>query len=240
MGLGYPCGEILTSMYDSEPQLGLDGALHPIDKTTRISVEEGLTLYQICSDIGAMSTLEIGLGYGFSTTFIMAALMGREKWSHTAIDPYQHQDWKGIGLVNASKIIEVSKFRSQDSFQHINEYSDVALCKLRASEKRYDLIFIDGYHRFDDVLVDFYLASQICAKNGFIVFHDLWLDSVKAVVSFIRSNRADYTECTTACDNICVFKKTGFDKRDWMHFVGFSADQSSSPPQDPSLHQPEY
>ena len=85
----------------------------------------------------------------------------------------------------------------------------------------FDFIFIDGYHRFDDVLVDFYLYAQLCAMGGFIVLDDMWMRSIQTVAAFVRSNRLDFRELHSAEGNICVFQRTSQDVRKSSHFVVF-------------------
>ena len=40
------------------------------------------------------------------------------------------------------------------------------------AEEKYDLIFVDGSHTFDDALADSRIALQIVSPAGFIVWHD--------------------------------------------------------------------
>jgi len=40
------------------------------------------------------------------------------------------------------------------------------------SEEKYDLIFVDGSHTFDDALADSRIALQIVSPAGFVVWHD--------------------------------------------------------------------
>ena len=40
------------------------------------------------------------------------------------------------------------------------------------AEEKYDLIFVDGSHTFDDALADSRIALQIVSPGGFIVWHD--------------------------------------------------------------------
>lgn len=40
------------------------------------------------------------------------------------------------------------------------------------AEEKYDLIFVDGSHTFDDALADSRIAMQIVSPSGFVVWHD--------------------------------------------------------------------
>ncbi len=220
-----PLGEchrdVLASMYGGEPQLGEDGQRHPIDATTRISVAEGMTLHGLCVAAGATSLLEVGLAYGFSTVFLLAALEKAGGGTLVSIDPFQATDWHGIGAGHARRLVSRSPVLAPGSFSWVEDRSERALVELERAGRCHDLTFIDGYHRFDDVLVDFTLAARTCSPGGAIVLHDRWLDSVEAVVSFVRNNRGDFEEVPTACENLGVFRRTGDDGRDWSHFVRF-------------------
>ena len=96
-----------------------------------------------------------------------------------------------------------------------------AATDLAREKASFDVIFIDGNHRFDDVLTDFYLYASLCADRGFVIFDDLWMPSIQSVVSFVRANRTDFEEQSTGESNIAVFQKTSSDSRRWDHFQRF-------------------
>ena len=219
--LGAPYGRALSSLYAGEPQRGADGRPHEIDETTRISIAEGLTLFSLCVADRVASTLEVGLAYGFSTVFLLAALERMGGGTHTAIDPFQMTDWHGIGITRAAELTAGSAVLTPGSFIWVEARSDPALIDLERAGSTYGLVFIDGYHRFDDVLVDFTLSARLCQVGGLIVLHDMWLDSIRAVASFLRHDRPDFAEVPTACENLFVVRRVGEDERDWTHFVDF-------------------
>ena len=63
----------LLSMCAGEAQLGDAGRWHSIDDTTRISIEEGMVLFSLGVRGAVHASLEVGLAYGFSTEFMLAA-----------------------------------------------------------------------------------------------------------------------------------------------------------------------
>jgi len=203
----------LLSMYNGEPQLGTDGEHHKLDEDTRISPEQGIWLYNLCRQAKSKKTLEIGLAYGFSTLYFLAAI-GENGGNHTAVDPFQ-SDWHGIGS-RQSRNLNMS-----DSFRFIEEKSVPALVHLADRRERFDVIFIDGNHRFDDVLVDFILSAELCAMGGYIILDDMWMPAVRMAVAFVRSNRKDFEELKTPVSNIAAFQRKGEDARDWLHYVEF-------------------
>ena len=68
------------------------------------------------------------------------------------------------------------------------ELSCFALPKLYQTGERFGLIYVDGSHLFEDVLVDFYFASLMLETGGIIAFDDSSCGHVLKVVAFIRSN----------------------------------------------------
>ena len=211
--------QALISMYHGEPQLGSDGQRHEIDRNTAIAPEQGLWLYNHCLAAKPKATLEIGMAYGYSTLYFLAAMARNQMGRHTSIDPFQREAWHGIGLAHAHAHLPAGG--ADSSFRLIEERSDRAAVDLARSGDLFDLIFIDGNHRFDDVLVDFYLTAPLCAVGGCIVFDDMWMRSIRTVASFVRTNRKDFVELGGTHSNVCAFQKTGEDKREWNDFADF-------------------
>jgi len=208
----------LLSMYAGEPQLGAEDRQYPLDGISRISPEEGMWLFQLCRNNQLKTTLEIGLAYGFSTIYFLAALEETGGGHHTAVDPFQLREsspWKGIGLQHAREL------KTAVQFSFVPEMSFTALVDFAKQDRRFDLIFIDGGHTFDTVLLDFTLAAPLCPKSGYIVLDDTWMPSIRRVVAFIRANRPDFAVVDSTVDNIAVFRRTGPDAREWDHFVEF-------------------
>jgi len=205
--LGEPFASVLCSMYAREPQLGSDGKLHPIDTTARISSSQGMWIYQLIRDMKPERTLEIGLALGFSTVYFLAALQKNGKGNHIAIDPFEYL-WHDVGLTRA-KVTNVAP----GTFTHINEHCVKVLTKMWDEERRFDVILIDGDHKFDGVMIDFYLTSLVCGTGGFIIFDDLMMLPVRRCIDFVRKNRADFIEVDTGLPNMTAFRKVGDDKR---------------------------
>lgn len=212
----------LISMYRGEPQLGIDGERHPIDTITRISPQQGMWLYDLCLTVNPKSTLEIGMAYGFSTLYILAAIDRNQGGTHTSVDPFQRARWHGIGLAHATSHVPAAKRHSV--FRLIEDRSDRVAVDLVRSNASFDLIFIDGAHRFDDALVDFYLYAPLCAVGGRIIFDDMWMPSIQTVVAFIRANRTDFIELRSSVANASLFQRVGDDTRKWNHFHAFKVD----------------
>jgi len=217
--LDTPFKSALLSMYHAVPQLGADGQQHSLDEKVKISPDEGMWLYEECRKSKPEKILEIGLGYGFSTLFFLAALAKNNFGHHTAIDPYQRSAWQGIGLATANALAPPGRFR------FVEETSVRAAVELERESLAYDLIFIDGGHIFEQVLVDFFLYAKLCKIGGLVILDDMWMSGIKTVASFIRTNRKDFSEIPTPIPNLCVFQRVGKDERKWHEFRPFVVDQ---------------
>ncbi len=214
-----PFRDALLSMYRGEPQLGSDGQLHEINRITRISATHGMWLYDFCLATRPRSIVEIGMAYGFSTLYLLAAIAKNQTGTLTSIDPYQTSLWKGIGRTHAQKLDAATG--SAKVSRLIEDRSDRASTDLERANETFDLLFIDGNHRFDDVLVDFYLYAPLCSIGGHIVFDDMWMSSIRTVIAFIRANRPDVVELPASKKGYCVFKKIGDYTRKWDEFTRF-------------------
>ena len=209
----------LLSLYAGNDQPGSDGALHPIDRKTRISPEQGMWLHDFCVAQKPAQVVEIGMAYGYSSLYFLAALDRNGRGRLTSIDPFQDANWGGIGRTHAQA---VAPARDGGAFRFIQDRGDRAQADLARAGERFELVFIDGNHRFDDVLTDFYLYAPLCTVGGHLVFDDYWMRSIRAVVAYVRNNRADMVEVPTGLANIVVFRKVAEDTRDWQHFRPFA------------------
>ncbi|HZD49876.1 MAG TPA: class I SAM-dependent methyltransferase, partial [Silvibacterium sp.] len=219
-----PFRSVLLSMCAGDSQLGTDGEKHSIDPAIGICPAEGIWIYELCRQIKPQATLEIGLAYGFSTLYFLAALVANGSGRHTSIDPYQMNapgPWAGIGLAHGRRL-------GRDRFQFIEERSFAALTHLADSSGYFDIIFVDGRHFFDVVVTEFTLSVELCSMGGYIILHDLWLPAIQRAVAFIRTNRADFKYVETSLANIAVFQHTGTDERQFKHFVDFCNPDRSS------------
>jgi len=204
----------LASMYRGEPQRGTDGELHELDEVTRIPVAQALQLFELHRAERPSLSIEVGLAYGFSTLVFTAA--AREHGGrHVAIDPFAERDWHGVGLVHARAVAEEGRFR------HLAERSSIALARLAADGTRARFVYVDGAHRFDDVMVDMVLGDSVLEEGGLLLLDDTWLLSVQKALRFFETNRADYRREPCPVTNLAVLRKVARDARDWRHFVDF-------------------
>ncbi|HUO16884.1 MAG TPA: class I SAM-dependent methyltransferase [Verrucomicrobiae bacterium] len=204
----------LVSMYNGEPQIGLDGERHNLHVGTGISTDEGMWLFNLCCEVKPKATLEVGLACGFSTLYFLAAIHENGFGHHTAIDPFQSHFY-GIGLRHSENV------GMSDRFRFLEKKSALALSQLARGEETFPLIFIDGRHHFEYALSDFMLASELCPAGGYIIFDDFGWSSVNRVVAFVRSNRKDFEELKIPVASLAAFRRIGDDERPYGHFVEF-------------------
>jgi predicted O-methyltransferase YrrM len=201
---------ILNEMYSASTLQGANGPVE-IDQITKVDEVCGAELNRLVRENGTTNSLEIGLAYGFSTIWIMDALA--PEGEHIALDPFQSSLWHGVGATQARRL-------SSKRFNLIEDYSIHALSDFIRADKTFDSIFIDGNHRFDDVLVDFYLADQVLSVGGLMVLDDTWMASIRTVVAFVLANRA-YEVVPQRSDRMAALRKLKDDDRDWRHFRPF-------------------
>ena len=152
------------------------------DLSSEVDSVEGDYLYRlITSDESIRRTLEIGCAYGLSSLHICEALRNRRSASHMIIDPKQMSVWHGVGI----SYLEQAGI---DFFRLIQEPSELALPDLlRTQEGEFDLVFIDGWHTFDQTMLDLFYANRLVRIGGYVVIDDCNWESVSAAVSYFSN-----------------------------------------------------
>lgn len=131
-------------------------------------------------------TLEVGLAYGASALTFLASLseVSEAAFLHVAIDPFQSKLWKSTALYT------IAEEGLADSFKHYEEESCTALPRLYHENARFDIIYIDGSHLFEDAFLDFYFAARLLNIGGIVLFDDCTDKHVHKVIRFIDANYA--------------------------------------------------
>jgi predicted O-methyltransferase YrrM len=146
--------------------------------------ERGTFLGDLCRREGARATLEIGMAWGLSTLFILEALVANQAGpgAHVVIDPFQTAqfDRAALASVDALGLGPMIEFHE--------EFSEFQLPLLIKQGRVFDLIFIDGSHRFDGVFLDLVFADRLLRAGGVMVFDDTWSDPVFLACRFLATN----------------------------------------------------
>lgn len=178
----------LFDLYTTEVALGRCGAKIPA--TGLSSVNNLLTMRGIIQTYKPRKTLEIGLAYGGSALTILRTLSeicDHGSFHHTAIDPCQASfDYAGVEIVNRTGL--------SDKFSLFEGSSDLVLPELVGRGERFDLVYIDGYHIFENVFLDMHFSIQLLNSGGVMLFDDCTDPHVAKVLRFVKTNLADFLE----------------------------------------------
>jgi predicted O-methyltransferase YrrM len=135
----------------------------------------------------ASRTLEVGLSFGGSALVFCAShkeLGHLPEAQHTAIDPFQTTVWDSCGLMAAERAGLMGYLDFRPTF------SALELPKLVERGDRFDLIYVDGSHLFEDVFVDAYFVTRLLSEGGVVAFDDSRNPHIAKVLRFLRaSNR---------------------------------------------------
>jgi predicted O-methyltransferase YrrM len=144
-----------------------------------VDAAEGKLLGDIINTIRPATTIEIGMAYGVSTLYICDALAGLgQPAQHIAIDPFQSTQWRAIGLRN------VREAGYERTIEFHEDRSELVLPRLVEQGRRVDFALIDGWHTFDQVLLEFYYIDRMLRPGGVVVFDDADRRSVNRAVRY--------------------------------------------------------
>src|SRR3954470_10232293 len=109
-----------------------------------VNEAQGRALSALVASEGAGTTVEVGFALGLSCLHICAGLLrsGAPSPSHVAIDPTERAHWR-----NAGRLV-VERAGASPMVELVEEESQVALGRMLAEGRRFDLAFVDGDHRF--------------------------------------------------------------------------------------------
>jgi predicted O-methyltransferase YrrM len=132
---------------------------------------------------GAGATLEVGLGLGLGALSICEALLevGRPDARHLVVEAFPG-DFAGAGTrtIRAAGV--------EPLVEQVHEESQLALPRLVAEGRRFDLALIDGDHRFEGCFLDVCFADRLVRPRGLVVVDDLWMMPVRLAVSYAERN----------------------------------------------------
>jgi predicted O-methyltransferase YrrM len=119
------------------------------------------------------------MAYGVSTLFICEALDRLQNGArHIVSDPFQHSLWRGIGLRN----LEEAGYGGMLEFHE--RRSEFLLPDLADQGTELDFAFVDGWHTFDQVMVEFYYINRMLRVGGVVAFDDADRRTVNRVIRY--------------------------------------------------------
>jgi predicted O-methyltransferase YrrM len=195
---------ILTQLIDTGRIKSPSGEI--VEVKSQISVQAGEFLQWVISEVKPKISLEVGLGYGVASLFICEALAKVKAERHIVIDPFQFGErsleyaaesdesmarlgkkqthFAGLGMHNLK----------QAGYEELIEFYDLpsfrALPQLEAEGRKVDFAFVDGWHTFDYVMVDFFYIDRLLRVGGVVIFDDLLWRPVHRPCRYIVTNRA--------------------------------------------------
>ena len=173
---------VLADMIKANSASGRTGKL--LDLGSLSTSNNLATLRQLHLAWEAMHTLEIGFACGGSALVFTQThkdLGSPPNHQHVAIDPYQRSHW-----IDESGLVAVERAKLDGYLHFIEDVSSYALPELVKRGDKFDLIYIDGSHLFEDVFVDFYYAARLLADGGLIIFDDCTNPHVRKVLRYIK------------------------------------------------------
>jgi predicted O-methyltransferase YrrM len=176
-GRGVSFESLISEVYDTRKVHDALGVEYELN--AEVDRAEGQYLLDLVSSHSSIvKTLEVGCAYGLSSLFICEGLRNRPGASHTIIDPSQTSVWHDVG------VSQLQRF-GYDFFNILRVPSELALPQLLLSQsEQFDLVFIDGWHTFDQTMLDMYYASRLVRVGGYIVTDDCNWPSVAAAMAY--------------------------------------------------------
>ncbi len=182
----------LDALAASPKLVGDDGRLYDVYPVGLTPERAGL-LAEVCRSARPRATLEVGMALGVSTLTILEALLegGPMASRHVVIDPFQQSQWRNAAR-RSLRLLGV-----EELVEFYEESSLAVLPRMVGEGRRFDLIFVDGNHRFDYAFVDFRFAHELLTAGGVVVLDDTWLDALHLTVRYAETNLG-YTICAAA------------------------------------------
>ena len=157
------------------------------DTESAIAREYAQALYEAVRRYNPKTVIEVGLANGASAVAIASALASNGAGRLISIDPNQREQYDSRGLE------AMARSGLAQYHELIEEPSYLALPGLLRRGVKADFAYIDGWHSFDYVLVDFFYVDKLLLPDGIVAFNDTGFRSVDKVLRFARQYRK-YTE----------------------------------------------
>lgn len=172
----------LDRLYEQGHVQGDDGNTVPLDPHGLAQVDaDEIRDLAVAESVG--STLEVGLGLGLGTLALCEALLtvGHADARHVVVEPFP-DDFGGAGR----RVIREAGVGAL--VEQIAEESQLALPRLAAQGRSFDLALIDGDHRFEGVFLDLCFADRVVRPRGVVVVDDMWMPAIRLAVSYVERN----------------------------------------------------
>jgi predicted O-methyltransferase YrrM len=164
------------------------GFIEAVNNGAGIALEYAVGLYRAVLTKRPKTMLEIGMADGAASLTILSALsqLGGERLL-ISIDPNQSTQWHNAGVNN----VKANGFSGMHRL--IEEPDYVALPELLRQQLALDAAYVDGWHTFDYVLLDFFYIDKLLPVGGIVGFNDCGWRAIRRALRFVVTHRK-YTE----------------------------------------------
>eukprot|EP00041_Stephanoeca_diplocostata_P015291 m.291696 g.291696 ORF g.291696 m.291696 type:complete len:402 (-) comp19984_c0_seq1:293-1498(-) len=199
--------------------------------TARASYETAALLNTIVRKHHMTRTVEVGFACGISAASIATAhhtlatqpakhdrKMGKTG-RHYAIDPaagdatheLQRTAYKGAG----QRLIRTLGLEEYFHLLPVPSHQGLSTLLSDHGAASFQMVFIDGMHLFDFVIMEMYYADKLLSVGGFLVFDDVQMPGVQEAVLFVLQNRHyAVVNCFDVEKRITILRKTQQDDRE--------------------------
>lgn len=188
----------------------------------RVSLGQAGLLAYLAKECPTFLSVEVGFGMGSTASILLGTrrLQGKP-FVHIIFDPFGLPD--GSGKIVQSYLEK----HFPKTFRRVMKSSETGMAAMieNRGPECAGLVFIDGGHRFENVMTDFVLADQLLALGGYIVLDDSFFPAIETVVNYVKANRPDYAVAHLPVPNCSVLRKVRRDQRTWDAFKPFEVPQ---------------
>jgi predicted O-methyltransferase YrrM len=171
----------LTKIFETRQVHTPDGRSRPLDSAIAESFAQAL--HATVLSRRPAEVLEVGMAQGVSTVAIGSALEALGAGRLTSIDPNQSTDWESVGC----ETIRRAGFAHRHTL--IEEPDFTALPRLVAEGRRYDFVYIDGWHTFDYTLLDLFYADKLVTRGAIVAVNDCGYAAVAKALRWFTTHR---------------------------------------------------
>jgi predicted O-methyltransferase YrrM len=177
-----------------------------IDISKEIEGEIGLFIKNIINTNNYSNCLEIGMGYGIISFYILSNL----KTKLISIDPEQNIKYNNYGIKLLEKL-NLSKFHT---LYKKNNFTILPKILIKKKYNYFDFIFINGAQTFDNSLINFFYSDLLLKINGIIIIENALDYGISKFIKYIELNYTFYKKIESPL-RLAVFQKLTEDKREW-------------------------
>jgi predicted O-methyltransferase YrrM len=181
MSSGLDFCPVLDEIYTTRKIVGRTGKVFKVGALTTLSNVK--IIRSLMLDLKPTSTLEIGTGFGGSALAIAYTHrdLGIPGAKHVCVEPC-------VTTWDEAAICALERANLQSFVEIKEDYSYYVLPTLCKEGYKFDMIYIDGSHIFDDAFIDFYYSHELLKIGGVMLFDDSTTSHVAKVTNFIRKN----------------------------------------------------